>query len=167
MRILGIDPGYAIMGYGILDMKGNHFEVVAYDSLLTDAGMPMDQRLKSLYEGLIEIIEKYKPDECGIEELFFNNNQKTAIMVGQARGVAILACANKGIKISEYTPLQIKQSLVGYGRADKKQVQNMVKAILNLDQVPKPDDTADALAAAICHGHSRGTNDRLGRLGLK
>lgn len=167
MRILGIDPGYAIMGYGILDMKGNHFEVVAYDSLLTDAGMPMDQRLKSLYEGLIEIIEKYKPDECGIEELFFNNNQKTAIMVGQARGVAILACANKGIKISEYTPLQIKQSLVGYGRADKKQVQNMVKAILNLDQVPKPDDTADALAAAICHGHSRATNARLGRLGLK
>lgn len=158
MRILGIDPGYAILGYGILDMKGNHFSVVAYGSVLTDAKMDMPSRLQVLYDRLSELIDEYKPEEASIEELFFNNNAKTAILVGEARGVAVLACAKKGLKISEYTPLQIKQALVGYGRADKKQVQAMVKAILNLDTVPKPDDTADALAAAICHGHSAGSH---------
>ncbi|MBQ1385059.1 MAG: crossover junction endodeoxyribonuclease RuvC [Firmicutes bacterium] len=156
MRILGIDPGYAIMGWGVLDVEGNRFKVVAYDSILTDKDTPMPKRLQELYMGLQEIIEKYKPDEASIEELYFNNNAKTAIMVGEARGVAVLACANGGLPISEYTPLQIKQALVGYGRADKKQVQQMVKTILNLEKVPKPDDTADALAAAICHGHSSG-----------
>ena len=167
MRILGIDPGYAIMGYGILDMNGNHFSVVDYGSIITDAGTPMAERLKILYDSLIEIIDKYQPEEVGIEELFFNNNAKTAIMVGEARGIALLACVNKGVKIFEYTPLQIKQGLVGYGRADKKQVQNMVKGILNLESVPKPDDTADALAAAICHGHARGTSNRLSKLGIR
>lgn len=156
MRILGIDPGYAILGWGVLDVEGNHFRVVAYDSILTDKDTPMPRRLQELYIGLEEIIEKYKPEEASIEELYFNNNAKTAIMVGEARGVAVLACANGGLRINEYTPLQIKQALVGYGRADKKQVQQMVKTILNLDKVPKPDDTADALAAAICHGHSSG-----------
>lgn len=160
MRILGIDPGYAILGYGILDMKGNRFSVVTYGSILTDAGMDMPSRLQVLYDRLSEIIEEYEPEEASIEELFFNNNAKTAILVGEARGVAVLACAKKGLRISEYTPLQIKQALVGYGRADKKQVQAMVKAILNLDKVPKPDDTADALAAAICHGHSAGAGNR-------
>lgn len=160
MRILGIDPGYAILGYGILDMKGNRFSVVTYGSILTDAGMDMPSRLQVLYDRLSEIIEEYEPEEASIEELFFNNNAKTAILVGEARGVAVLACAKKGLKISEYTPLQIKQALVGYGRADKKQVQAMVKAILNLEKVPKPDDTADALAAAICHGHSAGAGGR-------
>ena len=156
MRILGIDPGYAILGWGVLDVEGNRFKVVAYDSILTDKDTPMPRRLQELYMGLQEIIDKYKPDEASIEELYFNNNAKTAIMVGEARGVAILACANGGLAINEYTPLQIKQALVGYGRADKKQVQQMVKTLLNLDAVPKPDDTADALAAAICHGHSSG-----------
>ncbi len=156
MRILGIDPGYAILGWGVLDVDGNHFKVVAYDSLLTDKDTPMPKRLRQLYDGLTDIIKLYKPDEASIEELYFNNNAKTAIMVGEARGVAVLACENGGIKIGEYTPLQIKQALVGYGRADKKQVQQMVKSILNLESVPKPDDTADALAAAICHGHSTG-----------
>ena len=156
MRILGIDPGYAILGYGVLDMKGNKFEVVAYGSILTDNSMEMPQRLKLLYEELSEIIRRYQPEEASIEELFFNNNAKTAILVGEARGVAVLACAQAGLAISEYTPLQIKQALVGYGRADKKQMQAMVKAILNLESVPKPDDTADALAAAICHGHAGG-----------
>ena len=156
MRILGIDPGYAILGWGVLDVEGNHFRVVAYDSILTDKDTPMPRRLQELYMGLEEIIAKYKPEEASIEELYFNNNAKTAIMVGEARGVAVLACANGGLHINEYTPLQIKQALVGYGRADKKQVQQMVKTILNLDKVPKPDDTADALAAAICHGHSSG-----------
>ena len=160
MRILGIDPGYAILGYGILDMKGNRFSVVDYGSILTDAGMEMPARLQVLYDRLTEIIEEYEPEEASIEELFFNNNAKTAILVGEARGVAVLACAKIGLKISEYTPLQIKQALVGYGRADKKQVQSMVKAILNLEKVPKPDDTADALAAAICHGHCAGSGGR-------
>ena len=161
MRILGIDPGYAIMGYGIVDMKGNHFNVVAYDSITTDKDMPMPDRLKHLYTMLMSIIQQYEPDVAAIEELFFNNNAKTAILVGQARGGAILACSNSGLDIAEYTPLQIKQALVGNGRADKKQVQFMVKTILNLDKVPKPDDTADALAAAITHGHSDSSLSRL------
>ncbi|MDD4565203.1 MAG: crossover junction endodeoxyribonuclease RuvC [Eubacteriales bacterium] len=154
MRILGIDPGYAILGYGIIDKKGNRFSVCSYGAVTTDSSMPMPDRLKHLYTQIMEIIHEYEPDVVSIEELFFNTNSKTALLVGQARGVVILACANSGIEISEYTPLQIKQGLVGYGRAEKKQVQVMVKTILNLDEVPKPDDIADALAAAICHGHS-------------
>lgn len=161
MRILGIDPGYAILGYGIIDVKGNRFSVVDYGSILTDAGTEMPVRLQEIYNKLTELIYKYKPDEASIEELFFNNNAKTAIRVGEARGVAVLACANGNLKIGEYTPLQIKQALVGYGRADKKQVQYMVKTMLNLEAVPKPDDTADALAAAICHAHSAGRRDFL------
>lgn len=155
MRIIGIDPGYAIMGWGILDLKGNKFSVVDYGSITTDAGVEAAKRLQHIYAELGAIIAKYQPEEAAIEELFFNNNAKTVILVGEARGIAVLACANAGLEISEYTPLQIKQALVGYGRADKKQVQAMVKAILNLKEVPKPDDTADAVAAAICHGHSR------------
>ena len=156
MRIIGIDPGYAIMGWGILDLKGNKFSVVDYGSITTDAGVDAAKRLQHIYAELGAIIAKYEPEEAAIEELFFNNNAKTVILVGEARGIAVLACANAGLNISEYTPLQIKQALVGYGRADKKQVQAMVKAILNLKEVPRPDDTADAVAAAICHGHSRG-----------
>ena len=132
MRILGIDPGYAILGYGIIDITGNKFSVVDYGAILTDTSMEMADRLKRLYDGLTELIKIYKPDEASIEELFFNNNAKTAILVGEARGVAVLACANGGLPIGEYTPLQIKQALVGYGRADKKQVQFMVKTMLSL-----------------------------------
>ncbi|MGN0709950.1 MAG: crossover junction endodeoxyribonuclease RuvC [Anaerovoracaceae bacterium] len=156
MRILGIDPGYAIMGWAVLDYKGNHFTSIDYDSITTDAGTPMPYRLQHLYSELCAVIEKYKPEEASIEELFYYSNQKTVIHVGEARGVAVLACVNNSLVVNEYTPLQIKQALVGYGRADKKQVQAMVKAILNLPEVPKPDDTADAVAAAICHGHSSG-----------
>ena len=156
MRILGIDPGYAIMGWGVIDVEGNRFKVVAYDSIFTDKETPMPERLIQLFNGLNDVIEKYNPDEVGIEELYFNSNAKTAIMVGEARGVALLACAKQGLQICEYTPLQIKQALVGYGRAEKVQVQQMVKTLLNLEKVPKPDDTADALAAAICHAHSTG-----------
>lgn len=155
MRILGIDPGYAIMGYGILDYNGNRFRIVDYGSIETEAHTPMPQRLNQLFDGLNEVIQKYQPEEASIEELFFNSNTTTAIKVGEARGVALLACERNGLQVSEYTPLQIKQALVGYGRAEKKQVQNMVKVILNLKEVPKPDDTADAVAAAICHAHSR------------
>lgn len=160
MRILGIDPGFAIMGYGLIEMKGNRFTVLSYGSVTTDTGMKMPDRLKHLYSSLMDIIDEYQPEVAAIEELFFNKNTKTALLVGQARGVAILACANSGLQIYEYTPLQIKQGLVGYGRAEKKQIQQMVKTILNLTEVPKPDDTADALAAAICHGHSASFHNR-------
>jgi crossover junction endodeoxyribonuclease RuvC len=161
MRILGIDPGYAILGYGVIDMKGNHFSVCGYGAITTDSSMAMPDRLKHLYTQIMEIIREYEPDVVSIEELFFNTNSKTVIQVGQARGVVILACANSGLEIREYTPLQIKQGLVGYGRAEKKQIQAMVKTILHLEEVPKPDDTADALAAAICHGHCAGHLDKL------
>lgn len=166
MRILGIDPGYAILGYGIIDVIGNRFSVVDYGSLTTEASMKMPERLVYLYDGLTEIIKKYEPEEASIEELFFNSNAKTAILVGEARGVAVLACSKGGLVINEYTPLQIKQALVGYGRAEKTQVQFMVKTMLHLAEVPKPDDTADALAAAICHGHSAGRRDILKRIDI-
>ena len=154
MRILGIDPGFALMGYGVVDQIGSKFQPVEYGSLSTSKDDIMQDRLKQLYDGLTDIISRTKPECCAIEELFFNRNITTAIFVAQARGVAILACANAGIPVAEYTPMQIKQAIVGYGKADKKQMQNMTKMILGLQEVPKPDDTADALAAAICHGNS-------------
>ena len=142
MRILGIDPGYAILGYGIIEMRGNRFKVIDYGAVTTEAGMEMPDRLKVLYNSLMELIGRFEPEVASVEELFFNTNAKTAILVGQARGVALLACSNSGLEIAEYTPLQIKQALVGNGRAEKKQVQFMVKTILNLKEAPKPDDTA-------------------------
>lgn len=164
MRILGIDPGYALMGWGIVDMQGNRFIPIAYDSISTSKDMQPTDRLKCIYNELMEIIAEYQPEAVSIEELFFNNNVTTAIMVGEARGVAMLAAANSGLPVYEYTPLQIKQALVGFGRAEKKQVQQMVKMFLNLEKVPKPDDTADALAAAICHGHSATYINRMAKL---
>ena len=161
MRILGIDPGYALMGYGVIEHRGNSFKAVKYGSIETDASTDLPDRLKFIYSELMNIIADTDPDEAAVEELFFNSNAKTAINVGQARGVAILACVNSGIKPAEYTPLQIKMALTGYGRAEKSQMQQMVKLMLGLGKVPKPDDTADALAAAICHAHSFAGNDRL------
>ncbi|QEK12060.1 crossover junction endodeoxyribonuclease RuvC [Crassaminicella thermophila] len=154
MIILGIDPGIAILGYGVVEYKGNTFKPLGYGGIFTDAKEAMPMRLKKIYDELQQIIDKYHPDVVAIEELFFNKNVKTALLVGQARGVAILAAANNEIDIYEYTPLQVKQGVVGYGRADKKQVQVMTKTLLNLKSVPKPDDVADALAVAICHAHS-------------
>ncbi len=154
MIILGIDPGYAIVGYGVLDYDGNKFKVIEYGAITTDASMDMFDRLKSIYDDLTTVIHRVKPDFMAIEELFFNSNQKTAINVAQARGVLLLAAMNNGVQIAEYTPLQVKQAVAGYGRADKNQVQQMIKLLLNLESVPKPDDTADAVAIAICHGHS-------------
>lgn len=154
MRILGIDPGYAIVGYGVLDYDGNKFKTVEYGAITTEAGEDMFLRIKAIYDDLCQIIDRVKPDFMAIEELFFNSNQKTAINVAQARGVLILAAMNKGVEVFEYTPLQVKQAVAGYGRADKNQVQQMVKLLLGLKEVPKPDDTADAVAIAICHGHS-------------
>ena len=154
MKILGIDPGYAILGWGIIEKTGNRFRAIDYGAITTDKDMPMPERLEVLYDELREIIREHNPEVASIEKLFFNTNTTTAINVGQARGVAILACIKGNLELAEYTPLQIKQALVGYGRADKKQIQFMVKTMLNLKAVPRPDDTADALAAAICHGHS-------------
>ncbi len=154
MIILGIDPGFAIVGVGVIEYKGNKFSVIDHYAITTKAGLPLEERLKLIYEGIEDAIKKYKPDHMAIEELFFNNNAKTAIAVGQARGVILLGAVNNGIPICEYTPLQVKQSVVGYGRADKSQVQQMTKALLNLSKIPKPDDVADALAIAICHAHS-------------
>jgi crossover junction endodeoxyribonuclease RuvC len=160
MRILGIDPGFALMGYGVVDRNGSKFIPVEYGSLETTKEYSMQERLKMLYDGLTDIIARTKPEACAIEELFFNRNITTAIFVAQARGVAILACANAGIPVTEYTPMQIKQALVGYGKADKKQMQQMTKMVLGLAEVPKPDDTADALAAAICHGNVAAGRER-------
>ncbi|HLS53048.1 MAG TPA: crossover junction endodeoxyribonuclease RuvC [Tissierellaceae bacterium] len=154
MIILGIDPGIAIVGYGLIECRGNSFKAIEYGTIVTDSKLLFPDRLKIVYDKLGEIIDEYKPNDMAIEELFFNKNIKTAIKVGQARGVEILAGVNKGLDIYEYTPLQIKQAIVGYGRAEKRQVQEMVKLLLNLKEIPKPDDAADALAVAICHGSS-------------
>ena len=162
MRILGIDPGFAIVGYGVIDYENSKYKTVDYGKITTPAGMDMPLRLKEVYDGVLRLIELFKPDVLAIEELFFNTNVTTAIAVGHARGVIVLAAANSGIKINEYTPLQIKQAVVGYGRADKNQVQQMVKMFLGLKEVPKPDDTADALAVAICHANSSSLGGVLG-----
>ena len=154
MIILGIDPGYAIVGYGVLEYSNNKFKVIEYGAITTDSKTDMFDRFKSIYDDICEVMERTKPDFMAIEELFFNSNQKPAINGAQARGVILLAAMNRGIRIFEYTPLQVKQAVAGYGRADKKQVQQMVKLLLGLKEVPKPDDTADAVAIAICHGHS-------------
>ena len=154
MIILGIDPGYAIVGYGVLEYSNNKFKVIEYGAITTDSKENMFDRFKSIYDDICDVMERTKPDFMAIEELFFNSNQKTAINVAQARGVILLAAMNRGIRIFEYTPLQVKQAVAGYGRAGKKQVQQMVKLLLGLKEVPKPDDTADAVAIAICHGHS-------------
>lgn len=154
MRIIGIDPGYAIVGFGVLDYQGNKFGIVEFGAITTPAGQPFEQRLKTIYDDLSYVLDKYKPDAMAIEKLFFNTNQKTVIDVAQARGVISLCAVERNIEIAEYTPLQVKQSVVGYGKAEKKQVQELTRQILSLKEVPKPDDTADALAIAICHGHS-------------
>lgn len=157
MIILGIDPGLAIVGWGVIEYKNTRFRTLAYGSVQTPAGMQTEERLKRIYEGVCELIQTYKPDAMAIEELFFNTNITTGIRVAEARGVILLAAQQAGIEIQEYTPLQVKQAVVGYGRADKKQVITMVTMLLNLAKPPKPDDTADALAIAICHAHSGGS----------
>ncbi|MDD6763359.1 MAG: crossover junction endodeoxyribonuclease RuvC [Clostridiales bacterium] len=158
MIIIGVDPGYAIVGIGVLEYKGNKFRLLEYGAITTPAGMPTVDRLKKIYDEMTLLIDKYKPDAVAIEELFFNSNQKTAINVAQARGVILVAVRNKNVPIYEYTPLQVKQSVTGYGRADKQQIQNMIKLLLNLNVIPKPDDAADGLALAICHAHSNKMN---------
>ena len=154
-RIIGIDPGLANAGWGIIDVKGNRLTYVAHGAIKTEAGLPSPIRLKIIFESIQKIIELYKPDESGIETLYFAKNVKTALPVAEARGVLTLGLILSGLVVGEYTPLQIKQAVVGYGRADKNQVQQMVRLLLALDKIPKPDHAADALAAAICHTHMR------------
>ena len=163
MLTLGIDPGTAIMGYGLVESGASvnarpgaeELSMVEYGALVTPANTPLIERLPTLYDGLIELMNEYKPQAVAVEELFFNKNVRTALAVGHARGVVILAAAHSGIALAEYTPLQVKQAVVGYGRATKEQVQSMVKILLHMDHIPRPDDAADALAIAICHIHSR------------
>lgn len=162
MLILGIDPGTAIMGYGLIEKIGNRLRPITYASWRTPAHTPMPERLLTLYQAMRTFIEDYRPEQVAVEELFFNRNTTTAISVGQARGVVLLAAAQAAIPVYEYTPLQVKQAVVGYGSADKKQVQQMVRALLALNEIPKPDDTADALAIAICHAHSVNLLNQIG-----
>ena len=157
MIILGIDPGIAIVGYGIIEYKNSKFRVIDYGAVTTPAGMDILKRLELVYKGIDMLIKNYNIDEVGIEELFFNTNITTGIRVAEARGVIIMRAHSLGVKLAEYTPLQVKQAVVGYGRAEKKQVISMVTRLLNLDAPPKPDDTADALAIAVCHAHCGGS----------
>lgn len=151
MRILGIDPGYALVGFGIIDYDGYNSKIVDYGVISTPKEETLPNRLFIIYQTLKKIIETFKPDVVSVEELFYFKNQKTIIPVAEARGVIVLTCKECGLDVYEYTPLQIKQALTGVGRAEKQQVQFMVKTLLGLDKIPKPDDAADAVAAALCH----------------
>ncbi len=152
--VLGIDPGTAITGYGLVWGEGDDLRLVDYGVITTPSDESQPQRLKEIYRQLTALIQERQPAEAAVEKLFFSRNVRTALSVGQARGVTLLAMANADIEIHEYTPLEVKQAVVGYGRATKKQVQEMVKVLLGLDSVPQPDDAADAIAVAICHIHS-------------
>lgn len=158
---MGIDPGIAIVGFGFIDKQGNKLVPVQYGSIQTEAGTDPGLRLKQVYDATVQLIDKYKPDSVAFEKLYFNRNVTTAFTVGQARGVMMLAAVQKGLEIGEYTPLQVKQAVVGYGTAEKKQVQEMVRLFLKLSEIPKPDDVADALAVAICHAHSHALIQKL------
>ncbi len=151
---LGVDPGTAIVGYAVVSARGDDLSMIACDVITTPARMPLAERFQQIYQGLVEIIGIYHPQEAAIEELFFAKNARTAMTVGQARGVAMLALANGGLPISEYTPKQIKQAVTGYGSAGKEQVGEMVRILLTLPAIPRPDDAADAAAVAICHLHT-------------
>lgn len=167
MVILGIDPGYAIVGYGAISFKNSIYTPLYFGAIITNAGVEFPIRLEQIYKEMDIIIKKVKPDAISIEKLYFNNNQKTAIHVAEARGVVLLSAQLNKIPIYEYTPLQVKTVVTGYGQAHKAQVMEMTKRLLRLKQVPKPDDTADALAIAICHAQSSGTNLKRGLINLR
>lgn len=154
MVILGIDPGLATVGYGVIDYKNSRYTLIDYGTILTPAGMQLSERLDIIYDGMIHLIDRFQPEAVAFEELFFAKNVKTGIAVAHARGVLMAAAYKRTHELYEYTPLQVKQAVVGYGRADKLQIQAMVKMQLNLDSVPKPDDAADAVAVAMCHAQS-------------
>ena len=158
MVILGIDPGYATVGYGVLRYEAGRFQVLDYGAVTSPAGMDFPGRLQIIYEGISELCDRFHPDCMSLEELFFNTNITTGIQVGHARGVILLAGHQKGVRFFEYTPSQVKQSVVGYGKAEKHQVMEMTRQLLGLARIPRPDDAADALALAICHAHSSNSN---------
>ena len=151
MIVLGIDPGYALMGWGVVEANGSHMKLLGYGCIEKKAGTPMQHRLRTLQLGIRDLTLMYRPDEVAFEELFFAQNVTTALMVGAARGAAIIAAAEYTENLYEYTPMQIKQAITGYGKADKKQIQQMVKLLLRMEEIPKPDDAADAIACAITH----------------
>ena len=165
MLILGIDPGYAIIGYGVVRFENYKFTPIEYGAVTTPAKMDFPKRLAMIYDGIESILKKYPIDAVAIEKLYFNTNTTTAIDVAQARGAILLSIQKNAVPIYEYTPLQVKQSVTGYGRAEKKQVMEMTRQFLGLSAVPKPDDTADALALAICHGYSARFSNILGQEG--
>jgi len=154
MKILGIDPGTAITGFGVIESDGQKHKMIDAGVIRTPAKQALELRLETIYDDITEILKEHRPDHVAIEQLFFAKNVTTAMAVSQARGVILLAVIKAGLDHSEFTPIQIKQALTGYGRADKSQIQQMVKAILKLKSIPKPDDAADALAAAICYAHT-------------
>ena len=157
MVILGIDPGYAIVGYGVIEAKNSRYRPLEHGAVTTKSTQDFNGRLEVIYNSMEAILQKWKPDAVAIEKLFFNSNQKTAIQVAEARGVILLAAQKAGVSISEYTPLQVKQAVTGYGQAQKPQVMEMTKRLLCLTQMPKLDDTCDELAMAICHGQAAGS----------
>lgn len=161
MMVLGIDPGIGITGYSVLRDLGQRVEILDYGAIRTSSKMCFPKRLSELYQRIEDIINQFHPEELAIEELFFNKNVKTALSVGQAVGVITVACVRNGLNVTTYTPLQVKQSVVGYGRAEKHQVQQMVKMLLSLPRVPTPDDVADAIAIGLCHINSKVLVDRL------
>ena len=158
MLILGIDPGYAIIGWGVIRFERGRYIPVDFGAITTNAGVPFNRRLEQIYEQLNELLDTHHPDAVAVEKLYFQNNQKTAIDVAQARGVTMLSLQQHGVPVYEYTPLQVKSAVTGFGQAQKPQVMEMTKRLLRLKAVPKPDDTADALAIAICHAQYGGTS---------
>ena len=153
-RILGIDPGFATIGFGLIAAERGSVQMLRYGTITTPAGMEFSQRLKLIYDDMTELLEVLKPDAVSVEELFFNTNITTGIQVAHGRGVILLACTKCGVPIFEYTPLQVKQAVAGYGRAEKRQVMDMTKRLLHLEKTPRPDDAADGLALALCHARS-------------
>ncbi len=160
MVILGIDPGYAIVGWGLVEYKNNSFSPLRYGAVTTESNMEFNSRLKVIFDDVSEIIKTFKPDALAIERLYFTTNQKTAIMVAEARGVILLAAQQNNVPIFEYTPLQVKTAVTGYGKAKKPQIMEMTRRLLKLPSIPKPDDTADALAIAITHCQAAGSELR-------
>ena len=154
MRVSGVDPGTATTGYGIVEETADGLQGLVYGVITTPAKQPLSGRLQTIYQELSGLIQEWQPDEAAVEELFFSANVRTAMSVGHARGVVLLALADGGVKLAEYSPPVVKQALTGYGGADKRQMQDMVRLLLQLDDIPRPDDAADALAVAVCHLHS-------------
>ncbi len=161
--IVGLDPGTAFTGFGVISAVGNRLRVIEYGVIDTPAGAPLEQRLERIHAAVTELLEKYRPGATAVESLYFNLNVRTALAVGHARGVALLACSQVGCEVFEYTPQQVKQAVVGYGKAGKEQVMEMVRILLGLAETPRPDHAADALGVAICHANSRGLRERVAK----